>query len=237
MRSILLVTPSVNQKARPRRRLAGAAIALSLASSVISLLAFAPAVKADTPVAAPAAQPALPPIALPVGKQLIALSKNARGEAGPAQVVVKVCHGQLTDEINSLFVKFALVSHPPCDEGFSKDVLNGTLECFLTVIRRRNDLRGCFSGRWRLLSASGSVLAAGDMEGTVGSGTHRNPGTAPCEECKDPRHYEGRMNGQVMQGHFQGAQICATLAGTGPLQPALPQQMSIEGVIIAACIP
>ncbi len=74
------------------------------------------------------------------------------------------------------------------------------------------------------------------MDGTVGSGTHRLIGTAPLEECHEPKHFEGKLNGFVRVGQYQGAEICATLAGTGPLQPATPLLMSIEGVVIIQCI-
>jgi len=116
--------------------------------------------------------------------------------------------------------------------------LNGYVIGSVDIVRRRDDLRGFFSGRWQLLSSSGAVLAAGEMDGTVGCGTHRPPGTAPCEECHDPLHYEGRLTGTVLvQGPLQRAQICATLAGAGSLQPNAPQRMSIEGIVISRCVP
>jgi hypothetical protein len=221
-------------EARNPLRLAGAALALTLAVLTVPVRVSASDALAVAPTPGIVAQPLpIPPI--PIGKKLTAFSKDARGETAQAQVLTTQCSGQLVEEISNLPVK-VLLRPGPCDEGFSKDVLNGTLLCSVNITRRKIDLRGCFSGRWTLLSASGAALAQGAMNGTVGCGTHRSPGTPPCEECHEPKHYEGFMTGQVLIGPYKGAEICATLAGTGPLQPSTPQQMSIEGVVISNCI-
>lgn len=65
----------------------------------------------------------------------------------------------------------------------------------------------------------------------------RHLGTAPLEHWSEPKHFEGKMTGRVLVGAYPAAEICATLAGTGPLQPATPQRISVEGVVISACIP
>ena len=41
----------------------------------------------------------------------------------------------------------------------------------------------------------------------------------------------------LLQGAYERAQICATLAGAGSLQPNAPQRMSIEGIVISRCVP
>ena len=94
------------------------------------------------------------------------------------------------------------------------------------------------AGRRDPLRIAGVALAQGDLSGMVGCGSHRAPGTAPFEDCHEPEHYEGKIAGHVvLQGPYSGADICATLAGTGPLQPNTPQLMSIEGVMFSRCLP
>jgi hypothetical protein len=228
----LLVVPTCCNDTHIRLRLIGAALILTMALAAVPLRAFADGTTALTPVALE--PPVIAAPVLPVGKNLVAFSKNAVGQSAQAQVVTKICHNLVTQEMTNLYVKYQITSGP-CDEACSRDELNGTLVCYLNITRRMTDLRGCFSGQWQLLAPSGAVLAAGGMEGTLGCGTHRPPGGGPCEECKEPRHYEGKMTGKVLLGKCQGAEICATLAGTGPLQPQTPQLMSIEGVAIDAC--
>jgi hypothetical protein len=234
MKSTLLVARTLRAGSRDPLRLAGAALALMLALSTLPLRAFA-----DSPLAPNAPGGViLPPVPIiPPGNLITAFSKDAVGETPQAKVDFKVCHNQITEEITGLTFRLQLTSGP-CDEPYSSKLLNGLLVCTVDVVRRHSDLRGCFNGRWQILSLGGAVLAQGQMDGTVGAGSHRPPGTAPCEECHDPLHYEGRLVGTVQaQGPLQGGQICATLAGTGPLQQNMPQRMSIEGIVISRCIP
>ena len=115
------------------------------------------------------------------------------------------------------------------DTGFSKAVLNGYLVAYNNVLRRRSDRRGCWDGRWRLLAANGTLLAAGDWSGTVGVNSNRLPGAASLASCADPYRYEGKLDGKVyVSGPYAGAQICATLTGTGPMQPNTPQKISLS---------
>jgi hypothetical protein len=230
--NVNLLVARTSRAACPRSLCLAGAFALTMALSSVALRAAA----APAPSVAPA--PDLPIVLqLPTGKKLTAFSKYAIGAADHAPIVTKVCGGQVTEEISNLYVKFQ-VAPWQCDEGFSKDRLNGTMQCWVNIIRRKADLRGCFSGRWRLLSSTGLAIAEGTMEGTVGCGSHRPPGTPGLENCSEPKHFEGKMTGRVLlTGAYQGAEICATLAGTGPLQPATPQQMSLEGVVISACVP
>jgi hypothetical protein len=233
IKSTLLVARPLRAGTRDSVRIA-AALALTMALSTVPLRAFAQ----GPPTVAPNPGVVVPPIPiLPPGNLITAFSKDAIGETPQARIDFKVCHNQITEEISGL--SFRLTITPgPCDESFSRALLNGTLVCTVDIVRRRDDLRGCFSGKWQLLSSSGALLAAGEMDGTVGCGTHRPPGTAPCEECHDPMHYEGRLTGTVLlQGAYQQGQICATLAGTGPLQPSTVQRMSIEGIVISRCVP
>ncbi len=235
MKSTLLVARTLRAGSRDPLRLAGAALALMLALSALPSRAFADPAVAPNPLPGSVLQPPVP--VLPPGNQITAFSKDAVGETPQAPISYKICHNQITDEITGLTFRLKLTPGP-CDETYSRALLNGSLVCSVDVIRRHADLRGCFSGKWQILSLSGAVLAQGQMDGTVGSGSHRPPGTAPCEECHDPMHYEGRLVGTVlMQGPLQQGQICATLAGTGPLQGSMPQRMSIEGVIISRCLP
>jgi hypothetical protein len=207
-------------------RLAGAAVALTLAVSAAPQAVFA-----DGPIATH-----LTIAPLPIGKKLTAFSKNAYpGATGPAQVSVKNCLGQITQEFDNLYMRVR-VTPGPCDEGFSKSVLNGYLISYTDVTRRLPDLRGHFEGNWRLIRPDGFVLANGTWRGTVGVGTHRAPGTDGCEDCKEPLHYEGEMTGRVLvPGSYYGASIRATLAGTGPMQPWTAQRISIEGVVVSNC--
>jgi hypothetical protein len=212
-------------------RAAGAALAMTVALSLAprALLAAGP-----TPPTVDSLAAVLP---LPIGKKLTAFSKNGNGATAQTQVAVKVCQGQITEEMTNLYLR-AKIDPGPCDEGFSKAVLNGYLIATSNVIRRRPDLRGAFDGQWRLVDASGSVLALGDWSGTVGVGSHRSPGAKDCEHCSDPEHYEGKLDGKVVvHGPYAGSLIRATFAGTGPLQPNTAQRISFEGVVISECIP
>jgi hypothetical protein len=210
---------------------AGAALALTMAVAVAPGALFADGAHA---LATSSVEPSL---LLPIGRKLTAFSKNAAGETGQAQVALKICQGQITEEMNNLALRVK-IEPGPCDEGFSKAVLNGYRVATSKEIRRRPDLRGSFDGQWRLISAAGALLAAGDWSGTVGVGTHREPGTKDCEDCSEPRHYEGKLDGKVaVQGPYYGALIRATFAGTGPLQPNTPQRISFEGVVISECVP
>jgi hypothetical protein len=172
--------------------------------------------------------------AMNCNRKLTAFSKDAVGRTNDVKPT-ETCKYPPTDEI--CFLLFEMRFTPGlCDEGFSQQQLNGILHGNVTVIRLRDGLRGCFAGQWRLLDGHGAVLAAGELSGTVGAGTHRPPGADPCEHCSIPPHYEGRLTGQVMvRGEFEGAEVCATLAGTGPLEGATDQRMSIEGVLISPC--
>src|ERR1051325_7462840 len=127
-----------------------AAIALTVALSSAS-----PAVLAADPVSP---NPAV--IYLPIGKKLTAFSKNAEGATVQAYGTPKVCHGQVTQEMNNLYLRVKVVPGP-CDEEFSRAVLNGYLIAYTNVTRRLPDLRGYFDGRWRLIRADGFVLADG----------------------------------------------------------------------------
>jgi hypothetical protein len=233
MKSTLLVARTLSAGGRHSLRLA-AALALTMALSTIPLRALAQ----GSPTVAPNPGVVVPPIPiLPPGNLITAFSKDAIGETPQARIDFKICHNQITEEITGLSFRLKLTPGP-CDESFSRAVLNGLLVGTVDIVRRHDDLRGCFTGKWQLLSSSGAVLAAGEMDGTVGCGSHRPPGTAPCEECHDPMHYEGRLTGTVLlQGAYQQGQICATLAGTGPLQPNTVQRMSIEGIVISRCVP
>jgi hypothetical protein len=167
-------------------------------------------------------------------RKLTAFSKDVVGRTNDVRPT-ETCKNPPTDEICFLLVE-ARLEPGPCDDGFSKQQLNGILHANVTVIRLRDGLRGCFEGQWRLLDDQGAVLAAGELSGTVGAGTHRPPGADPCEHCSIPPHYEALLTGQVMvRGEFEGAELCATLAGTGPLEGGREQRMSIEGVLVSPC--
>jgi hypothetical protein len=170
-------------------------------------------------------------------KKLTIFSKNAEGSTDTAQKGHMDCQGQVSETFCCLSLKMGL-SAGPCEDPSAAVTqrLKGTLHASLEVIRDRKSLRGWFSGNWQLLHGN-TALAAGKMCGTVGAGTHRSP-AAPqdCEPCSVPDHYEGTFTGQVLlPGEFLGAEICATLAGMGPLVTSSPQRMAIEGVLISCC--
>jgi hypothetical protein len=170
-------------------------------------------------------------------KKLTIFSKNAEGRTGAAQVSHMECQGQASERFCCLVLEMKLAAGP-CEDPNSKitSQLNGELHGTVEVIRDHRNARGCFAGNWQLIQGQ-TVLAAGEVSGTVGAGTHRVPGVPhDCERCSVPDHYEGRMTGQVLiPGEFLGAEICATLAGTGPLAPTHPQRMAIEGVLVSCC--
>jgi hypothetical protein len=229
MHTNLLVARTLPAGRREPLRIAGAALALTLALSTLPLRAFAGPTVAINPVGV-----TVPPL-VPIGDRITAFSKDAVGETSQAQVIVRTCQNEISEQINHLAFRMK-ISPGPCDEGFSREVLNGYLIGSVDIVRRKSDLRGCFAGTWQIISFSNVLLAQGDLSGTVGCGTHRAPGTAPFEDCHEPRHYEGKFAGHVvMQGPYYGADICATLAGTGPLQPNTQQLMSIEGAMFSRC--
>jgi hypothetical protein len=201
------------------------AIALILVSVLLQAYVSAAAPRRATPGAqAPAPAP-------PCGRKLTALSKSARGRADQGEITT-ICSNPATEQICNLRIKFDLQAGK-CDEARS---LTGTLFADVTVVRRRSDARGCFTGQWQLIGQRGAVIAAGDLSGTVGAGTHRQPATSDCEPCSVPRHYEGKLTGQVLGAdQNEHAEICATIAGNGPLQPRTDQQIAIEGVVITPC--
>lgn len=169
-------------------------------------------------------------------KRLLTLSREVGGETTHAQVATKECQNQVTEEFCCLTLN-ATFRPGPCDDG-SLERLVGRLEATVEVLRESDRRRGCFSGVWQLLAESQSrVLAAGELSGTVGCGTHRPPVTDnQCEDCHAPRHYEGTFTGQVLvRGKLFGAEICASLAGIGPLEPGQKQHMVVEGVVIQCC--
>ena len=229
MNNSLLVARTLRADRRDPLRIAGAALALTLALSMLPLRAFAADAVAVNPVAV-----TVPPL-IPIGDRVTAFSKDAVGQTAQAQVITRACQGQISEQINHLAFRMK-ISPGPCDEGFSREVLNGYLIGTVDIVRRKSDLRGCFAGTWQIISPSGVLLAQGDLSGTVGCGSHRAPGTAPLEDCHEPKHFEGKFAGHVvLQGPYNGADICATLAGTGPLQPNTTQLMSIEGVMFSRC--
>jgi hypothetical protein len=170
-------------------------------------------------------------------KKLTIFSKNAEGSTDAAQLGHMDCQGQVSETFCCLALEMGL-SPGPCEDPSAAvtQQLKGRLHATLEVIRDRKNLRGCFTGNWQLLDGN-TVLAAGELSGTVGAGTHRSPAVPhDCEPCSVPDHYEGKLTGQVLlPGEFLGAEICATLAGTGPLEPSTRQLMAIEGVLISCC--
>jgi hypothetical protein len=171
-------------------------------------------------------------------KKLATLSRDISGVTTRAQVAHKECEGQVTHEFCCMTFAEMTFRPGPCEDG-SLAHLVGRLEGTVEVLRREENRRGCFSGQWQLREENTDrVLAAGELRGTVGCGTHRPPATdQPCEQCDVPRHYEGVFTGQVLApgDRLFGAPICATLAGTGPLEPDQKQHMVVEGVVIQCC--
>jgi hypothetical protein len=174
-------------------------------------------------------------------KKLAILSWQVEGDAARAQVAIKECEDQKTEEFCCLTLANMSLRPGPCADG-SLGHLAGRFGGTVEVLRRQDNSRGCFSGRWQLVadappSTPPAVLAAGELSGTVGCGTHRTPVThQDCERCAVPEHYEGKLTGQVLvAGPLFGSEICATLAGLGPLMPDHRQRIVIEGVVIQCC--
>ena len=171
-------------------------------------------------------------------EKLYILSRQVDGETTRAQEASKECQTQWTEEFCCLTFANTAFRPGPCDDGSLSDLI-GKLEATVEVLRLKDQRRGCFSGRWQLLKDDqGQVLAAGELCGTVGCGTHYPPVTTPqqAEDCADPRHYEGKLTGQLLTpGELFGAEICASLAGIGPLEPNRKQHIVVEGVVIQCC--
>jgi hypothetical protein len=96
-------------------------------------------------------------------KKLFILSREVGGETTRAQEAVKECQGQETEEFCCLTLANTTFRLGPCDDG-SLPRLAGKLEGTMEVLRIKDQLRGCFSGRWQLLADDDSqVLAAGEL--------------------------------------------------------------------------
>jgi hypothetical protein len=108
-------------------------------------------------------------------KKLTIFSKNAEGQTGTGQTGQMICQDQVSDTFCCLTLDMG-ISPGPCEDPSSAITrqLNGTLHAIVEVIRDQKNRRGCFSGNWQLSGRSG-VVAAGELSGTVGAGTHRSP--------------------------------------------------------------
>jgi hypothetical protein len=234
MSSPLAVVRSLLALASRRRRLALAALPLLLGVSGwwVRSTARASSVAARLAVVQ---QPA----PMFERRQITAFSKIGVGRTGGARII-PTCSSPPTEEIVELPFKVPIRPSRPCDENPSQQRLNGTLTGTLTVLRRRDTLRGWFTGNWSLISDAGRTLAKGEMSGTVGVGTHRPPATAStCERCTARTHFEGQLTGRLAEAtEIREGEIRATLAGQGPLQPDLPDgrlRLVLEGVVISRC--
>lgn len=121
-----------------------------------------------------------------------------------------------------------------CDE--APDVM-GVFQANLNFRIRLNGpcpVRGCWEGTWKLFGDTPLPIASGNMEGTLGVGTHRVPPCITpvgvrcgddCERCYNaqldttvfpPRwiiHAEGSIRGTVSQGKHAGCRVCVTMQG------------------------
>lgn len=147
----------------------------------------------------------------------------------------------------------AVVDSFDCDERPSTPGLDGrTFVAHLqTLTRSVADHRGCFLGRWAMVTVRGNTRLFGDgtLRGTLESGSHTGPpvpiGTPSenCEPCRAPLHFEGFMDGQVHTGppSFRRYLVCATIKGTGlqPIgsdnQPLRDFTLRIEGSLLTLC--
>src|SRR5438876_3826575 len=154
MNTSLLVARTLPAGRRDPLRIAGAALALTLALSTLPLRSLA----ADPVAISPSAVGVTIPPLIPVGDRITAFSKDAVGETSQAQVITRTCQNQISEQINHLSFRMKL-SPGPCDEGFSREVLNGYLIGSVDIIRRKSDLRGCFAGTWQIISFSNVLLA------------------------------------------------------------------------------
>ena len=123
-----------------------------------------------------------------------------------------------------------------CDE--APDV-SGDFQAKLDFRIRLNGpcpVRGCWEGKWNLFDGGPITIpiASGDIEGTLGVGTHRVPPCLTpvgvrcgdeCERCYNAQlspvinplswtiHVEGSIRGKVLQGKHAGCQVCVTMQG------------------------
>src|SRR5713226_1602704 len=120
MKSTLLVARTSRAGTGDSLRIAGAALALTLALSLIPLRVFAQPLAVNPDSVGTIPNPI--PTPLPIGEKLTAFSKDAYGESLQAQVILRQCSGQITEEIVGLPLRMKLLPHL-CDEGFSRAVL------------------------------------------------------------------------------------------------------------------
>lgn len=148
----------------------------------------------------------------------------------------------------------------PCDEA---EAFGGILEATVDVRSQRHTAckaRGSWDGKFRVVTpATGTLLADGDLVGTLGMGTHRkacntNTCSKDCESCHDARRLatfewevgsEGTLKGRVVAGAFAGCSFTISFQGDfladgdfrGPTAPNPEWTFcgTLEGVMECPC--
>jgi hypothetical protein len=190
-----------------------------------------------------------------IATKLTAVSKILEGQE--VRVLDQIRHCPLPGNEQTRFTRWtvrALIQPWQCDEPCSNPALNGTFIATITVERREKPLfkRGCFTGTWRIINAFGVTVASGTMSGTVRAGTHDIVfgHDDKCEDCAQPYHFEGCLEGNVRAPARPGTnlpkcigRLCATFQGVG-LDPDLPVLnntgatiflMRLEGALKGPC--
>ena len=104
MNTSLLVARTLPAGRRDPLRIAGAALALTLALSTLPLRSLA----ADPVAISPSAVGVTIPPLIPVGDRITAFSKDAVGETSQAQVITRTCQNQISEQINHLSFRMKL---------------------------------------------------------------------------------------------------------------------------------
>jgi hypothetical protein len=172
------------------------------------------------------------------------VSKGLRGAEVVAQDRLSACPGGALTRDTLFNVRASVISWQ-CDDGCSREFLRGVFEARVAVTRsqREEPGRGCFEGRWAVRSPEENrPIASGTMRGTVGVGTHDVTLTevgeteSGCERCEEPFHFEGVLEGRMLNPARCRGPICATIQGRG-LHPRLESfAMRAEGTLTVPCV-
>jgi hypothetical protein len=142
--------------------------------------------------------------------------------------------------ITSKKLTFRFTSNPPCDEIVDRGSLIMVWDATVRLNPNPSFFFGKHTGTFDYKDGLGNV-ASGQLEGTIGCGTHRPPNLGRCEECRERLHFEGTLTGKYTRGPLfdrsnGNAQIQASYAGRLGDWPRIgTATCSLDGVHLLPC--